>query len=139
MISPVRSSAVWDYWDRLEPHLTRIVEFIDTGHTSEDIAAKIARKEYQLWVVNDWESILVTQILVLPQHKVLQILYCVGMDVDTWKDAAKGVILEFAQHVGAKYIEGFCRPGWTKVLKKYSCDVPLSVMRFEVDGQRRRR
>lgn len=137
-IEGVRSDSILENWGSIEPHLQRVLTRIDSGHTVEDVLSKLQWQEMQLWCVNDWQAIAVTQISILPQHKVLAVVYVAGDGVDDWLPALSHTLENFAAGLGCKYVEFYGRDGWRKKAKPLGFENAFSVMRLEVNGQQRR-
>lgn len=137
-IEGVRSDSILTNWGSIEPHLQRVLDKIDSGHTVEDVLTKLQWQDQQLWNVNDWQAIAVTQISILPQHKVLSVVYVSGDDVDEWLPDLVSTLREFAQSTGCKYVEFYGRDGWRKKAKPLGFDNAFSVMRLDVNGQQGR-
>lgn len=139
IIKPVRPDSILKSWGSIEPHLQRVLNRIDSGHTVDDVLTKLQWADQQLWKINDWQAIAVTQIAVLPQHKTFNICYVAGDGIDEWLSDFVDRMHEYAAFTNCKYVEFYGRDGWRKHGKKLGFDKAFTVMRLTVDGQQRRR
>ncbi len=83
-------------------------------HTVEDLTHAIARGTMQSWVNgNSWA---ITQILVFPRKKIVEIFAVVGdlPELDVLEDR----IVDFAREIKADMIRSFGRHGWLKRSKR---------------------
>ena len=131
MITPIPSNTVRFYWDKARPLLEKVLNRIDTGHTPDDVLRKLLLTQMQLWNINDWQALAVTQITILPQCKTLEIVYCAGDGVDDWLTPLIVEMKKFKHNMGCQYLEFHGRMGWEKRMKKLGFDKTYITMRFE--------
>lgn len=131
-IEPVNSNSILENWGSIEPHLQRVLNRIDSGHNSEDVLTDLQWSNQQLWNVNDWDAIAITHIGVMPQHKLLTIVYVAGSGIDEWLPKLVELLSEYAEQNDCKYIEFYGRDGWRKSAKALGFDKAFSVMRLTV-------
>jgi len=139
IIAPCCSDSILPNWGSIEPHLQRVLTKIDSGHTVDDVLDKLQWRQMQLWNVANWRAIAITQVTILPQHKVLSIIYLSGDGIDDWLTNLVETLKNYAEQSDCKYMELYGRDGWRKKAKLLGFDKTFSVMRFSIDGKQRRR
>ncbi len=139
IITPVRSDSILPNWGSIEPHLQRVLSKIDSGHSVDDVLTKLQWQEMQLWNVDNWQALAITQISILPLHSVLAIVYVAGDEVNDWLPELVETLHTYAAETGCKYVEFYGRDGWRKPAKPLGFGDTFTVMRMTVDGQQRRR
>lgn len=90
------------------------LERYDTGFSEADVLKALLLKEMQLWVAGDYDAVVITQILVMPQHKVCNLFAIAGKDMNAWSDEMEETISEWAVQMGCKYLAGSGRKGWQR-------------------------
>lgn len=117
-IGGVPSDQVMRVWDRLEGLLRRVVK-AETGETPESVLTDIQLQRKQLWVINDFQGVVVTAILERPAHRVLFVPYLVGDHMDDWLAEWVAVQEDYARAHDCKAIEFNGRRGWNKIGEKF--------------------
>lgn len=86
-----------------EAVIARVVPMLDglvTGFhdsTIEAVILDLFRGEAQLWVVNDFQAVIVTRILSRPKYRVLNVDWLVGAGLKDWIEEWKDIQLRFAK------------------------------------------
>ena len=114
----VPADKIMQVWFKAEPLLKRVVTW-ETGHSLQSVLAKLQLGTMQLWIVNDFQAVIVTSINELPLYKVLWIQFTVGNDMNEWMDDCAVVIEAYAKHNQCVAIELSGRRGWEKIRKKF--------------------
>ena len=121
MLFGIPSKEIDSVWKEVEPLLKRVIERGQKDELPIDVYQKLIERDAQLWV---WKvdgritSLCVTVICNYPRRRVCQIPYIVGMDAKSWLHY-ESVIVAYAQERGCTQLEGFCRLGWTRILKNW--------------------
>lgn len=121
-------SAAWPY---VLPHIEKMAEATRGKLTTDDMRARIAGEECQLWVALEGKELLatlVTEIVVYPQRKVARIVGCVGEHRAKWIHLL-GQIQDWARANGCAAMEIVARKGWAKALP----DFQLTHVLLEAD------
>lgn len=100
-------------WDRLRLHVIEALKYAHGTHTIEDVEQAIRAGEAQPWLGEN--AVMVTEVLDLPQAKVLHFWLC-GGDLDELL-AMQPEIEAWGRSVGCTKASTAGRPGWKKVLK----------------------
>ena len=105
-------------WDRVEPHMQKAAEFTYGRYTVDDIYDSVKENDYHLWIAFDGGNILgavVTQFTVYPKRKVLNLVFCGGEELHTWKDPMLELLQKFGHDTGCDCLELTGRRGWAKI------------------------
>ena len=124
-------------WHRVEPILSRALE----QHTDErpnDVMLDIMSERVQLWQINDFQAVCLTQIQVRPTIKVLWIYYVAGEGMGEWIGDLIAVLKAFAAAKGCGRLEFSGRKGWIKALQPHGFAGVSVTMRLELNGQENR-
>lgn len=125
LFSGVTTDQLQYVWPAVQP---LVKKFLDTDpglFEPQDILAALFNKDMQLWVTLDKENnnkiigAIVTEIVDYPRMRVLRIFGLGGKDFSDWIHLADKELSAFQQHVGAKRMEAFVRPGLAKILQKH--------------------
>lgn len=135
IIEGVVSNSILSHWGSIKPHLQRILDKIDSGHTVDDVKKRLLTCEMQLWNINNWQAVAITQICVLPQYNNLVVVYLVGDGVKTWLSDLTSLLTQYAKYHKCKYIEFYGREGWLKVANQVGFKKSFNVMRLDINGQ----
>jgi hypothetical protein len=130
----VLSHAIDSIWQQVIPYLSKALDYADDKYTLEDIYKFLKEREMQLWLmyVNGvMHGCCITQIIIFPHHKRLAIPFVSGIQMYKWLHLFD-VIVEFAKTNGCTSIEGYARPGWEKVLKKYGFKKIYSIIKADI-------
>ncbi len=114
-IGGVRPDQVMLVWDKIEPVLARAVH-PETGDTLDSIRMDLMMAKMQLWVIGDFQGVVVTTIIDRPTHRVLYTPYLAGENMKEWLDDWIDVQDEYAQHNKCAAVEFSGRRGWLKAL-----------------------
>jgi hypothetical protein len=113
-IGGVPSNMIMDMWPGAEPLLARVVK-PDTGYTLQSVLNSLQLAKMQLWVVNDFQGVIVTQIEDRPAQRILYTLFLAGDNMSEWIDEWCEIQDEYARHNGCAAVEFNGRKGWNKI------------------------
>jgi hypothetical protein len=82
------------------------------------VLQRLKDREMQLWMCGD-EAIAVTEIMVMPDFKILAVPIIAGSNVAKWMPEFSDTMKEFGRIHDCKYIEGYGRKGWIKTMKEF--------------------
>jgi len=108
-------------WEKIEPMLERVVTE-DTGHTTGTVLKTLLSGLAQLWVIGDFEALMITEVLQRPLHRVLWVRYTAGDNMDDWIDDWITVAEEYAKESGCAAVEFCGRNGWNRYLSRRNKD-----------------
>jgi len=117
----IKNDGVEAVWGRVEPLLKNAVGKSQGDYSVADIKDCLLSRGMQLWiwVVDDKiEACCITQIMDYPRRRVLQLPFIAGAGMKDWLKAEK-LFEAYAISQGCTQFEGFCRKGWTRVLKDW--------------------
>lgn len=132
-IGGVQAELLMPVWPKVEPVLRRAVKPV-TGYTLESVLTELQTGHMQLWVVNDFQGVVITQIKVLPLHRVLWVMFMAGDHMDEWLDDWIAVQEAYARHNECVAVEFSGRQGWNKIAKRHREYKPTwTIFRRELD------
>ena len=99
-------------WIRCKPYIEEAIETQDS-YTIKDVEDKISNGLFHLWAGK--KSALVTEFVIFPKHKVLNLLFC-GGDYNELVEMLPS-IEAFARAAECKRLYGGGRKGWARKLK----------------------
>lgn len=117
-IHGVPSDQVMAIWDRVEGLLKRVVR-PETGETPESVLTDIQMRRKQLWIINEFQGLVVTAVIDRPAQRVLFVPYLVGDHMSDWLDDWVVTQEEYARSLDCAAIEFNGRRGWNKIGEKF--------------------
>lgn len=113
----VPSTDVIRVWPAVEPMLARVV-LPETGHTLQSVLTALQMAKMQLWVIGDFQGVVVTEIQDRPAQRVLFTPFLAGENMSEWLDEWCELQDAYAQHNGCAAVEFNGRKGWNKIGEK---------------------
>ncbi len=101
-------------WIRCKPYIEEALRYQDS-YTIDHVEDKISNGLFHLWAGK--ESALVTEFVIFPKHKVLNLLFC-GGDYNELVEMLPS-IEAFARAAECKRLYGGGRKGWSRKLKAF--------------------
>jgi hypothetical protein len=123
-IGGVQPNQLLAVWNKVDPLLKRVVT-PQTGYTTEHVLAQLQLANWQLWVIGDFQGVVVTHIERRPLFSVLWVRFLAGSNVDEWLDDLAAVTEAFARHHGCRRIEFAGRHGWRKFRGRFRDYEPI--------------
>ena len=123
-IRGVLANDVVKSWPRVEPILKRVVT-PQTGYTLDHVLTELQLKQAQLWVIGDYQAVVITKIVVRPLHSVLWVHFIAGSKMHEWLEDWITVQEEFAQYHNCAAVEFSGRGGWRKIGEKHPTYKPV--------------
>tara|TARA_S200002703_G_scaffold14708_1_gene12611 strand:- start:160 stop:555 length:396 start_codon:yes stop_codon:yes gene_type:complete len=99
-------------WDRCKPWIEEALKYQDS-YTIDHVEDKISKGLFHLWPGK--KSALVTEFVIFPKHKVLNLLFC-GGDYNELTEMLPSIEV-FARAAECKRLYGGGRKGWARKLK----------------------
>lgn len=84
-------------WDKVAPILKTVIK-PETGMNLDCVYRELLTGNAQLWVVNDFEGVVVSHILYRPLDKVLRATWLAGSNMNAWLRDCEQMLEEFARH-----------------------------------------
>lgn len=116
-IGGVPSHRIMDVWERVEPLFKRVVK-PETGWSLRSLLTALQMGQFQLWVIGDFQAVVVTQVQDRPEQRVLWVQFIVGDDMQEWLDDWITVQEAFAREHDCAAVEFSGRKGWHKISEK---------------------
>lgn len=132
-IGGVPAEYVHAVWPKAKKVLKRVVK-PKTGYDLPSVYRELICSTMQLWVIGDFQAVVVTQIKVLPLHNVLWIMFIAGTDMDEWRDDWQKVQEAYARYNNCEAVEFAGRRGWERIAKGYKDYKPVfTIFRRELN------
>ncbi len=117
-IGGVPADKVMSVWDRCVPLLRRVVK-PHTGYDLDAVLLKVQLAHLQLWVINDFQAVCVTELQARPLGNVMWCQFIAGDNVEQWIDDWEKVIAEYGRAHNCDAVEFSGRPGWKAFQGKF--------------------
>lgn len=139
----IETKAIPPIWSYVEEFVKLPLNESLGERTVEDVFNSLIQGHLDLWICVDKNEgilgILITQVVFYPQFKSL-CLYLIGSKphtIDKWYsqtwDNNNNEILKFCRKNNIKYIEGYARKGWLKIIKQHGFKEYRTVVIKEVE------
>lgn len=106
----------------MTPYIESFVERAKGRFSLEDVFNRIKEGNWTLWVVHEdfnLKAVLITQMILYPKIKELQIIMCVGDEYKNWYHLVSKM-KEYAKLIGCKKLTAITRPGWEKIMTDFN-------------------
>jgi len=113
-IGGVPADKILAVWPKVEPLLERVVK-PRTGYALHHVLTELQLGNMQLWVVNNFQAVIVTAIQQRPLHKVLWTQFLAGDNMDEWLPEWIAMQEDYARAMECEAVEFCGRKGWGKV------------------------
>jgi len=117
-IGGVPSERIGAVWERVLPLLHRVIKPM-TGYSTSALYSELISGLSQLWVIGDFQAIVVTSVQQRPLHKILWVQFLAGSKLGHWLDDWITVMEAFAKAHDCVAIEFSGRPGWNWIQKQH--------------------
>lgn len=104
-------------WAQVEPMLLGALKKNIPLWNTDDILEAVMKDEMQLWIAYDDDDkkllgSVITQILVYPRGKLVNVFLLGGNNIKMWKDKMAEKIEAFAREEKCLYLQAIGRKGW---------------------------
>lgn len=131
-VSEVNPEVAASIWPTIEPMIARALRHGQGDNTTpEYVLAAILQKLSTLWVAHDGNEILGCVVFRVQEQDVCRkvwIDFIAGRDFMRWYRQTHDLLLDYMEVIGAKCIEGSCRPGMARFLKKMGSKQKAIIM-----------
>ncbi len=129
LISTIPRTQIYLVWDRVAPMLEKVPEYDAEVSINDTFKALVAGKK-QLWVIEDFKGVLITEILGDTCH----LFNLAGEDVDRWLGVLLDAVEDWAVTLGCTSMKLYGRKGWERVNRKngYGYQHFYSVFKKEI-------
>ena len=121
ILNTFQSNEIEEIWPQIEPFIKKVLQKIDLCYTVEDIKSALCKRKMQLWTSHAGKQIYgicITQILIHPQYKFLEIVLLSGEGLKNYFHHFD-TIESWAKEQGCQKIKLVGRKGWAKKLPDY--------------------
>lgn len=117
-VTMVPRSQVQNIWSSVRDYLDGAAQYTYGRYTVDDIYDAIMDYDHELWVAFDEHEVkgaVVTNFAHYPKKKYLVLVFCGGIELDTWKPAMLKLLQHYAFDTQCDGLESTGRPGWAKI------------------------
>lgn len=127
----IQAEHIPNYWPNIESRVVAACLYNGGRYSSEDCLQELLSKQKQLWLANDSEGVIITQIIDFPQMRCCSIDICTGENLAEWGDLVS-VIECWARNQECSQMFLIARPGMEKLLKQHGYLKTHSVFEKEL-------
>lgn len=114
-------------WNRAAPILETVIT-PDTGYNLDIIYRALLSGSLQLWVVDDFEGVVVTEIRIRPLDKILHATWLAGKNMRRWLRTVEETLEKFARHHECAQLVVEGRKGFRSYEKEFADYKPASTV-----------
>ncbi len=108
-----------DEWDRLEPHIRRVLEYVDSGQLPDDVLTAAQLGSMQIWNILDGKAVCVTELQTFTRYRQLLIYLVAGARPQDWIAQGQRQLEAFAKQNSCRYMIYKGRPGWERYARQF--------------------
>lgn len=120
-----------NYWPDVESRIVDACLYNGGRYSAEDCLNELLSKQKQLWLANNNEGIIITQIIDFPQIRCCSIDVCTGSNFVAWGDLVS-VIECWARNQDCSQMFLIARAGMEKLLRQHGYTKTHSVFEKEL-------
>jgi hypothetical protein len=118
-VTAIPAEAVVAIWEKVAPILDCVVR-PELGYSLDHVLTELQLRRWQLWVLGDFDGVVITTVIGRPLGRVLQILYTAGAGMFNCAEDWLAVEHEYAAHNNCTAVEfQSTRKGWEKICAKF--------------------
>lgn len=114
MITGIPAGQYAEVQERVWPFLERLEKHDKDGMTAAEYEIGIKARDYQLWVLGDWEAICLTRVT----RKAVRLEWVVGRNRHKWQNELDDALRQWGRKLGKERLIVLARPGWAKLARE---------------------
>lgn len=120
-----------DVWPTVAPLLDRALARSGDDITIDDVARYIDSGRCMLWLVKD-TGLVAALVMHLPDDRDSLLVWLMGgKDFREWEPEVAPLLQRYAREHGRRYVEAYCRPGLSKLLRRSGWRPRTTLMALE--------
>jgi len=136
-IAAIPQTLVKSIWDRLAPHIARVIEIVDEETTIEHVKTKAISGDLLILAICKCDDIVAVLTLDIRDFdtgmKALYIPMLGGDEFFNWYEQAFEVVKAIAKDFKCTQIRAAGRRGWPKALKSIGWEEQYTVIKYNVE------
>jgi len=135
-VLPVPSMVVREMWRHVAPLIDRSLSKGLGEITADDVMAALLAADMQLWLITKASrqvGAVVTEIVIFPRRKMLNIVAVGGEGAAGWLDAAEEALADWAAEMECSGLLANARHGFAKIGKERGWKRVYTVMHREIN------
>ena len=138
IFSPIPKDCAYTIWPQVAKVLKRSVATAEGKYEVDDLLDCILKDELVLWVVLDTNNdeiiaAITTRLIEYPQGNAMALDWVGGTRMKEWLPIAHPIMVSYAEDHNCKYLEGYGRKAWGRLLGKYGWKPDYIAYKMELN------
>ena len=138
IFSPIPKDCAYTIWPQVAKVLKRSVATAEGKYEVDDLLDCILKDELVLWVVLDTNNdeiiaAITTRLIEYPQGNAMALDWVGGTRMKEWLPIAHPIMVSYAEDHNCKYLEGYGRKAWGRLLGKYGWNPDYIAYKMELN------
>ena len=143
IFSPIPKDCAYTIWPQVAKVLKRSVATAEGKYEVDDLLDCILKDELVLWVVLDTNNdeiiaAITTRLIEYPQGNAMALDWVGGTRMKEWLPIAHPIMVSYAEDHNCKYLEGYGRKAWGRLLGKYGWNPDYIAWKMDLENTKQR-
>ena len=143
IFSPIPKDCAYTIWPQVAKVLKRSVATAEGKYEVDDLLDCILKDELVLWVVLDTNNdeiiaAITTRLIEYPQGNAMALDWVGGTRRKEWLPIAPPIMVSYAEDHNCKYLEGYGRKAWGRLLGKYGWNPDYIAWKMDLENTKQR-
>ena len=143
IFSPIPKDCASTIWPQVAKVLKRSVATAEGKYEVDDLLDCILKDELVLWVVLDTNNdeiiaAVTTRLIEYPQGNAMALDWVGGTRMKEWLPIAHPIMVSYAEDHNCKYLEGYGRKAWGRLLGKYGWNPDYIAWKMDLENAKQR-
>ena len=143
IFSPIPKDCAYTIWPQVAKVLKRSVATAEGKYEVDDLLDCILKDELVLWVVLDTNNdeiiaAITTRLIEYPQGNAMALEWVCGTRMKEWLPIAHPIMVSYAEDHNCKYLEGYGRIAWGRLLGKYGWNPDYIAWKMDLENTKQR-
>ena len=143
IFTPIPKDYASAIWPNVAKVLKRSVATADGKYEVDDILDMVLKDELVLWVVLDTNNdeiiaAVTTRLIEYPQGNAMALDWVGGTRMKEWLPMAHPIMVSYAEDHNCKYLEGYGRKAWGRMLGKYGWNPDYIAWKMDLETTKQR-
>ena len=143
IFSPIPKDCAYTIWPQVAKVLKRSVATAEGKYEVDDLLDCILKDELVLWVVLDTNNdeiiaAITTRLIEYPQGNAMALDWVGGTRMKEWLPIAHPIMVSYAEDHNCKYLEGYGRKAWGRLLGKYWLKTDYIAWKMDLENTNQR-
>ena len=143
IFSPIPKDCAYTIWPQVAKVLKRSVATAEGKYEVDDLLDCILKDEFVRWVVLDTNNdeiiaAITTRLIEYPQGNAMALDWGGGTRMKEWLPIAHPIMVSYAEDHNCKYLEGYGRKAWGRLLGKYGWNPDYIAWKMDLENTKQR-